>query len=62
MLIIVEELQGDEIIGMATHLKKFVIDNNLYPTGPFVYQVLIGDSDINKYKIQLPINKAIALS
>lgn len=62
ILTVTDVLQENEVIGLATHLKKFVVDNNLYPTGPFIYQILEGNEDRNKYKIYLPINRSITLS
>lgn len=63
LLSIEQVCKKDEVVKLMAELKKFIIDNDLYPTGPVVYQILDeGKESRNTYKVYIPINASVKLS
>ena len=63
LLAIEQVCKKDEVVKLMAELKKFIIDNDLYPTGPVVYQILDeGQESRNTYKVYIPINASVKLS
>ena len=63
LLAIEQVCKKDEVVKLMAELKKFIIDNDLYPTGPVVYQILDERQESrNTYKVYIPINASVKLS